>query len=1053
PGWAGEAIALNGRLRSWSQTAGVPLRVTGHFGEVDRFEGADGRAQLVGPGINFAAKLNVFSGAPRVVVSHAFRAACESDPLPGVRFHDPRHVRPAHFPEQPVALLSVDGAFESEWDEPVTDRERLRHPSAGAWELVYRAKRLLQLNARDEEALRALDGLRNEDLTYRPRDGKEATNELIRRMDTAPPRTAFFQTAQLIERGADELLCRFRDEGDTICLIVRGAVGVYLASGTQPPDHTGQPNVVLGPGEIVGELAFALHRPRTATVRCLTPVALLAFSYAQLRAALRGSPFRDEVMAEMDRFATVRALEHLCTRADYLVGAAHAGPLGKVEKLWEKWLPQSELVSYKPGRPLRWGRRPGAPAAPALAVLMGGQVTTADGRHLDGTDLPVLHADLPGLGFEAAEFTAVSEARVLCVRPDALRALTFAQRQGLTDAVRAALARRVLGPAGTGGDEAFSSHTVLLRYPAPIALAYRRFYLAHPPLDRVTRLFQALEVTLKYLTFLGLSDLFRHRAEAPGRGVRVYEEEPAFEFLRRPVNMTLGMWVQALRETARASARHARMFVPELGRVWAPGGAADRLAGDLVRVRNGLVHGKTDPDECARLVREVRPKIEELFQHVGFVRAYPLGYVSRLDSGRGDTGRYRIHSLMGVQPAGGEPGYALETPDRFDDDAPFVLSPDGARVLYLWPFLLLRPELSGRGAVFACESTTRGYLGAVSAVPLDHGAPAEFELAPGPQINHDWLLDRVRQRVRAEALADGRRVLERLSGGREADLENQTLGPYRLLRQLAAGGFGRVFAATAGGEMVAVKVLGAHVTGEHLTRFRQEFDRLRAAGGRHGVIRCHTYEETVIGGHLYCWYAMEFAAGGDLSARIRERVKGPDQLPWAEPHWRDEIAHEFQAVASAVAYLHGLGIVHRDIKPANVLIMEDGSLRLSDFGLIKPLDPDPDQGAPNTSVGAVLGTRPYMAPEQREGRDVGKPADVYALGVLLAELATGQRVGSDGPHPGRPVDQLAQPLPDPLRRFVLRCTDPRPDKRPADAAAVCTEFVALLDRLRRDPAS
>src|SRR5262249_7837218 len=156
----------------------------------------------------------------------------------------------------------------------------------------------------------------------------------------------------------------------------------------------------------------------------------------------------------------------------------------------------------------------------------------------------------------------------------------------------------------------------------------------------------------------------------------------------------------------------------------------------------------------------------------------------------------------------------------------------------------------------------------------------------------------------------------------------------------------------------------------------------------------------------------------------------PDGPPWAEPALRAAVVREFAVVAAAVAHLHALGIVHRDIKPGNVLIMEGGELRLADFGLVKDLKP-PDQPliaativvAPRTSTGAVLGTRHYMAPEQERGGTVEAPADVYALGVLLAELATGQRpvpnsqVRTGSTLAGYP--SLA-PLPEALRGLILR---------------------------------
>jgi serine/threonine-protein kinase len=258
------------------------------------------------------------------------------------------------------------------------------------------------------------------------------------------------------------------------------------------------------------------------------------------------------------------------------------------------------------------------------------------------------------------------------------------------------------------------------------------------------------------------------------------------------------------------------------------------------------------------------------------------------------------------------------------------------------------------------------------------------------------------------------------------------------------------------GRRVAVKVLESPEAQRHLARFLQEFKRLRMAAAHPNIIQCFDSGDPIIGDREYPWYSMEFATGGDLAGRIEERRgEHPDGPPWEEPGLRVEIVREFRAVAAAVSHLHFLGIVHRDLKPGNVLIMEDGELRLSDLGLVKDLNPSDELAEnetlmlpPRTSTGAVLGTRHYMAPEQERGEEVDKPADVYALGVLLAEMATGRRpVANTQVREGSTL--VAYPflreLHNCLRRLILHCTEARPERRPPNGGAVLEEFERCIE--------
>src|SRR5206468_1527655 len=127
------------------------------------------------------------------------------------------------------------------------------------------------------------------------------------------------------------------------------------------------------------------------------------------------------------------------------------------------------------------------------------------------------------------------------------------------------------------------------------------------------------------------------------------------------------------------------------------------------------------------------------------------------------------------------------------------------------------------------------------------------------------------------------------------------------------------------GEGVAVKVLESPDATRHFVRFRQEFEKQKQAGGHAGVVRCFELGVTPLDGRVFPWYAMEFAAGGDLAGRIEHRRRALGAVsPWDDTEARAAVGAESLAVLAAVAHLHALDIVHRDVKPSNVLIVDGG---------------------------------------------------------------------------------------------------------------------------------
>ncbi|MFJ1755695.1 protein kinase [Kitasatospora sp. NPDC088134] len=206
-----------------------------------------------------------------------------------------------------------------------------------------------------------------------------------------------------------------------------------------------------------------------------------------------------------------------------------------------------------------------------------------------------------------------------------------------------------------------------------------------------------------------------------------------------------------------------------------------------------------------------------------------------------------------------------------------------------------------------------------------------------------------------------------------------SIGDYRLLRRLGAGGMGRVYLGrTAGGRTVAVKVVRAELADdpEFRARFRQEVSAARRVGGRWTapVLDADTEGPRP-------WVATGFVAGPSLGEAVR--TAGP--LPTASVHALGA------RLAEALEQVHALGLVHRDVKPSNVLLTLDGP-RLIDFGVARALD----AAAALTHSGYVVGSPGFMSPEQAAGAPVGPAGDVFSLGTLLAFAATGTAPFGEG---------------------------------------------------------
>jgi serine/threonine protein kinase/Tol biopolymer transport system component len=213
------------------------------------------------------------------------------------------------------------------------------------------------------------------------------------------------------------------------------------------------------------------------------------------------------------------------------------------------------------------------------------------------------------------------------------------------------------------------------------------------------------------------------------------------------------------------------------------------------------------------------------------------------------------------------------------------------------------------------------------------------------------------------------------------------LGPYEIATLLGAGGMGEVYRArdTRLDRLVAIKVLPAHLTANDASRARFEREARAISALSHPNI-CALYDVGRDGATEYL--VMEYLEGQTLADLL---VRGP--LP------RSQFVKLGAQIAEALQHAHRAGIVHRDLKPGNIMITNSGA-KLLDFGLAKFADPvseplDQEETAtrrePLTAEGMVVGTYQYMSPEQIEGRPVDHRTDIFALGVILYEMATGRR--------------------------------------------------------------
>jgi eukaryotic-like serine/threonine-protein kinase len=285
------------------------------------------------------------------------------------------------------------------------------------------------------------------------------------------------------------------------------------------------------------------------------------------------------------------------------------------------------------------------------------------------------------------------------------------------------------------------------------------------------------------------------------------------------------------------------------------------------------------------------------------------------------------------------------------------------------------------------------------------------------------------------------------------------LGAYEVLRLIGAGGMGEVYEArdTRLDRIVAVKVLPKEFAVDASRRERFEREACAVAALNHPHI-CGLLDvgETASSGDPsdpdpIRFLVMEYLEGQTLAQRL---LGGPLTI--------SEVLRYSVQLADALAHAHQRGLLHRDLKPANVMLTDEGT-KLLDFGLsrvrstpgLPALSTVTAGDAPLTTEGAVIGTYPYMSPEQLAGRDVDERSDIFALGAMVFEMATGRRafegttaatlIGAILHTEPPPISSVQRHAPGALDRVVMRCIAKNPEDRWQTARDLTLELRSLSE--------
>lgn len=271
------------------------------------------------------------------------------------------------------------------------------------------------------------------------------------------------------------------------------------------------------------------------------------------------------------------------------------------------------------------------------------------------------------------------------------------------------------------------------------------------------------------------------------------------------------------------------------------------------------------------------------------------------------------------------------------------------------------------------------------------------------------------------------------------------LGRYEVISELGQGAMGVVYKARDPliDRVVAIKTINLGLAQEDKEEYEGRFYQEAKAAGRLNHPNIVTIYDVGKSGDI-AYIAMEFLHGCELRDLMRENGKLPV----------DQVLDMVAQVASGLAYAHEHGIVHRDIKPSNIMVIRDGHVKITDFGIARMAS-----SAVRTQTGMVLGSPKYMSPEQVLGKVIDQRSDIFSLGVMLYEMLTGespfmgenvnaimfQTLNSMPAAPGT----LNSAVPDMLNFIVAKALAKELDDRYQNAKDFATDLRACRDTLPR----